>query len=272
MKNYRLIVLFIPVLMTFFLSCSDKSGKGTVEEEVPESITTIEEDLNYPEEGFDIEGSDARAIVIADKVMKAMGGRKAWESTRLITWNFFGFRKLWWDKQTGDVRIEIPSQNLAMVTNLKDSTGKVWKNGNLMQDSLDFYLDQARKIWINDSYWLVMPFKMKDTGVTLTFVGEDTTQAGEMAEKIRLTFDQVGVTPQNLYYVWVSKEDSLVKQWAYYRNANDEAPGFVLPWGDYRKYGNIVLSGDRGERDLSDIEVLDEVPEGLFSTYNVPES
>ena len=34
--------------------------------------------------------------------------------------------------------------------------------------------------WINDLYWLVMPFKLKDSGVTLKCLGEDTT-ATELA-------------------------------------------------------------------------------------------
>ena len=38
------------------------------------------------------EVSDPKAIEIANKVMAAMGGEKAWNDTRHITWNFFGVR------------------------------------------------------------------------------------------------------------------------------------------------------------------------------------
>jgi hypothetical protein len=49
---------------------------------------------NPPAAGFDEAGSDAKAIQIADMAMEAMGGRKNWDKTRYIAWNFFGNRKL----------------------------------------------------------------------------------------------------------------------------------------------------------------------------------
>ena len=61
---------------------------------------------NPPAEGFDLAGSDAEAIRIADRVMLAMGGREAWDSTRHLRWKFFGRRLHVWDKHTGDLRIE----------------------------------------------------------------------------------------------------------------------------------------------------------------------
>ena len=45
---------------------------------------------NPPAKGFNAAGSDAKAVAIADQVMEAMGGRKAWDATRYITWNFLG--------------------------------------------------------------------------------------------------------------------------------------------------------------------------------------
>ena len=38
---------------------------------------------NTPMPGFNTEGSDAKAIQIADDVMKAMGGRYAWDMTQI---------------------------------------------------------------------------------------------------------------------------------------------------------------------------------------------
>ncbi|MEJ2086172.1 MAG: hypothetical protein P8Y44_10915, partial [Acidobacteriota bacterium] len=50
-------------------------------------------DENPPAPGFNAEASDDEAIVIADQVMEALGGRKAWDDTRYLTWNFFGRRR-----------------------------------------------------------------------------------------------------------------------------------------------------------------------------------
>jgi hypothetical protein len=53
---------------------------------------------NPAAEGFNESASDAKAIAIADEVMQAMGGRKAWDKTRYLSWKFFSFRQLTWDR------------------------------------------------------------------------------------------------------------------------------------------------------------------------------
>ncbi|MFY0688172.1 MAG: hypothetical protein JXQ90_13455 [Cyclobacteriaceae bacterium] len=228
-------------------------------------------DPNPHAEGFDVEGSGAISIIIADKVMTAMGGRAAWDRTRYITWNFFGSRTLLWDKHAGNVRIQNHKEDEQIIVNVNDGTGKVWRNGKEIadSDSLSNYLNKGKRIWINDSYWLVMPFKLKDSGVTLHYLMEDETQQGEKSDVLRLTFKEVGVTPGNAYEIWISQEDNLVKQWAYYRDASDDSARFTLPWGNYQKMGDILLSSERGERDLTDVRVLSEVPENVFEDFGV---
>jgi hypothetical protein len=226
---------------------------------------------NEPAKGFNLEASDEKAIELADQVMEAMGGRQAWDETRYIKWNFFGVRRLLWDKETGWVRIEDQRSDLMINVNVYQNplAGMVSKGGELFenQDSLDYYLDRGNRIWINDSYWLVMPFKLKDSGVTLTYEAEDTLLTGETSDRLRLTFEGVGVTPENGYDVWVSRADTLVRQWAYYRDASDSIPMFINPWNDYAQYGNIMLSGNRGERDLTEIDVLENVSETIFTSF-----
>ena len=65
--------------------------------------------------GFNAAGSDSVAIQIADQVMYAQGGRKAWDKSRYFYWNFFGRRSLLWDKNGGKVRIEIPDDQLIII-------------------------------------------------------------------------------------------------------------------------------------------------------------
>lgn len=153
---------------------------------------------------------------------------------------------------------------------MDDLSGKVWKDGVELTnaDSLKKYLGRAKSIWINDSYWLVMPFKLKDSGVTLKHLGADTTQTGEMADIVELTFEGVGDTPQNKYHVYISQSEKLVKQWAFFREADQAEPGFITPWEGYERYGQILLSGDRGRGQLTDIQVMDTVPEELLELGN----
>lgn len=204
--------------------------------------------------------------MLADQVMNSMGGRETWDKSRVFYWNFFGARTLLWDKANNRVRIHMPASDMTIALDMSDMSGKVWRSGEKLtdEDSVKKYLQRGRDIWINDSYWLFMPFKLKDSGVTLKYAREDTTRSGIKSDVLRLTFDNVGVTPENAYEVWVDIDDKLVKQWAWYKDAGQKDPNFVLPWTDYKEYKGLMLSGERGERDLTDIQVLDQVPEGAF--------
>ncbi len=219
--------------------------------------------------GFNKAASDSMAIALAGKVMQAMGGWESWKNTHYLVWTFLGRRHLIWNKFSGDVRINSLNQPLKIILNIHSMKGKVMKNGERVTnpDSLQKYLEMGKRIWINDSYWLVMPFKMKDSGVTLSYLGEDSTKAGQAAHIVALTFEDVGVTPQNKFHVWIDKDTHLVSQWAYFRKAWQEEPNFIMPWNDYQKYGEIMLSGDRGKLSLTDIMVLDSVPEHTFSSF-----
>ena len=210
----------------------------------------------------------SKAEQIADEVIEAMGGQAAYDATRYLAWNFFGFRHLLWDKQTGDVRISMKNDQTIYILNINDNSGMVKQDGQVLThpDSLSKYLDRAKRIWVNDSYWLVMPYKLKDPGVHLAYIGEDTMKGGTSADVLELTFNDVGRTPENKYLVYVDKNTRMVGQWDYYKNATDNLPRLSTPWGEWKKMGNIMLSEDRGERDLSDVEVLESVPANAFNT------
>ena len=237
------------------------------------SESIVEEDYGNPAaESFNEAESDAQAIALADEVMEAMGGREAWDNTHYVCWKFFGRDALVWDKWTGNVRIDRPN-GMTLITNINDETGTAYLNGNEITDadSVANLMQTAKSIWINHSYWLVMPYKLKDSGVTLKYVGEHATEDGRAADKLNLTFEAVGRTPQNMYDVWVDKETKLITQWAHYSNTTDEAPRFINPWADYKKYGEIMLSSSRGERGMEDIMVFDELPETVFISPEKPD-
>lgn len=242
-----LSVLLCGLILT--TGCRDENYSATV-------------DANPAAEGFNMEESDKRAIAIADSVMKAMGGRKNWDDTKIIQWNFFGRRMHTWNKKTGHDRIITADSSLIIDFNIETKEGTVFKNGKEVTwpDSLEKYLTMGYEMWANDSYWLLMPYKLKDSGVTLQYEGLDTTQTGDPAYKLKLTFDKVGVTPENMYYVYVDTADYMVRQWAYFPKADMEAPRFILPWKDYENYGGIMLSGNRGADTLSDISVMNSWP------------
>lgn len=266
----QIMKIFFPVLILilFSFSCqtSSENTSGT-----DTGSASVEAGANPAAAGFNVANSDQKAIDIADEVMEAMGGRKSWDETRYLVWNFFGRRKLFWDKHTGKVRIESLPDSTIYLVNVFDNSGKVKRGDQIMEnpDSLTLYSKKGKSIWINDAYWLVMPFKLKDSGVTLKYIGVDTTQAGAKADVLQLTFEGVGDTPDNKYHVYVDQETKLVSQWDFYGNFQDEAPRFSTPWEDYQSYGPIKLSGSRGKGKLTEIGRYADIPEMVFTDFTV---
>lgn len=224
---------------------------------------------NPPAEGFNLAASDARAVELADQAMRNMGGRQNWDNTRILAWTLFG-RDHVWDKWTGDFRMQ--NDSLVVLMNVNTKRGRAWKNGREVTEAAarDALLETAYGSWVNEGYWFLMPFKLKDSGVTLKHLGDDALQDGRAADLLQLTFENVGLTPQNKYHVWIGKDTGLVEQWAFYRNAGDAEPSFMRPWTDYRRFGTVLLAINRGEgRDgqplnMQNVAVLDEPMPGLF--------
>jgi hypothetical protein len=203
------------------------------------------------------QSNDKKANAIVEEMVTAMGGMKNYDAAHFIQWDFVN-RKLLWNKWTGDVRIEIPSANQVILVNNNTLKGKVYENGALVQDETkaNSLLEKGKAIWINDSYWLVMPWKLQDPGVNLIYVKTDQLPNGTTADIVQLTFNAVGVTPENKYWLYVDKEDHLIKQWAYYQNFKDSEPKFLKPWNNYQKAGNILLSFDRPNEDVGPKNVI----------------
>ena len=222
--------------------------------------------------------SDPRAVEIASSVLERMGGEDGWNATRFFRWKFFGGRLHYWDKQTGDVRMEIPERRddegeqerpeLLVLMNIDDKQGRVWADGELVEDAakLEEYLDLGHQIWINDSYWMFMPFKLLDPGVTLRYSGERALEDGRAADVLDLTFaSDAGYTPQNRYEVFVARDTGLVEQWAFFAEAADGEPRFTMPWSGWQRFGRIRLATDHGRGADWDIAVDDQLLRALFS-------
>lgn len=231
-----IIVFFLGITM---ISCNNQSSSN----EKP----TIDY-RNMAAEGFNSSQSDAKAISVADEVMEAMGGRKAWDETRYLKWNFFGSRIHIWDKLSGDLIIKGIRDTFDIKMNINSNLGTVNYKGVQLtaQDSLQKYLDKGKSMWINDAYWVFMPHKLKDSGVTLKYVKKDTTLNGKQADVLSLSFQDVGNTPENMYYVYVDDSTRLVSQWDFYPTKKDTVAQFKTPWEDYERYDRLLLSNSRG--------------------------
>ena len=226
---------------------------------------------SYPAaEGFDAAGSDARAVAIADRAMREMGGYEAWQNARYFGWSFFGGQYQVWDKYTGDFHWE--KDTLVANYNLNTKRGQVYSRGQDVSATPagQKVLDRLNPIWINNMYWLLMPFKLKDSGVTLTYKGEGKTLAGAPADMLQMTFKNVGVTPQNRYEILVNRATGLVDEWAYFAKADDAQPAFRRRWADYARHGQLLLAADRSDAAkparLDNVFQAQTLPEGVMAS------
>lgn len=213
------------------------------------------------------ETAGEKAHRLASASLNAMGGADAYDKTRYLSWVFFGRRFHIWDKHTGDIRIEYDGDKIILM-NIHNKKGRAWENGVEITDSekLAERMTWGYKVWINDSYWLVMPYKLRDPGVNLVYTRDDTMADGNKAYVLTMTFNDVGVTPENKYEVFINKETMLVSEFAYYSKAEDDQPQFNRPWQNWAKHGDILLSDKRGELSMAPVRVHKNLPEKVLKS------
>jgi hypothetical protein len=198
---------------------------------------------------------DPKAAALADEVLRALGGAEAWNNTRFLRFDFaverdgktaFS-RAHTWDKHTGRYRLEGKSREgdpFVVVMNLNTKEGSAWVKGVKAEgEEAKKQLDGAYAAWVNDTYWLLAPYKMKDPGVILASGGEETKD-GTTWDKVVLTFDNVGLTPKDKYWLWVNRQTKLVDRWDYVLKGESTPPTSWM-WKGWRAYGAIQLAPDR---------------------------
>ncbi|GAB3950286.1 hypothetical protein GCM10028805_28020 [Spirosoma harenae] len=232
-------------------------------------LAQLQKITNPPAPGFNLAGSDGQALLVADQVMAAVGGRAAWDDTQLIAWNVNGVRKLVWDKWSGNVRVDNLYDDQTILLNVNNGMGRVYRNGEELTepDSVAKYVRQGRQHWLMDSYWLLLPFKLKDNGVTLKYLGTEPTQNGLPADVLQINLKQNNPVVDTRYKIWVDKKTRLVSQWAQYAKPTDKQPIFTLPWANYQQHGSILIASNRGDQKLTDIMIFTGLPGEVFSDF-----
>ncbi len=223
-------------------------------------------------------GTDAKAAQVAAQALDALGGKAAWDNTHYLHWTFAGRRAHNWDKWTGQHRVEGEDKDhhkYVVIENINTHEGKAWLDGKpVTGEALKPMLDNAYGAWVNDTYWLLMPYKLQDPGVNLTYAGEETLD-GKAYDKLHLSFGKVGLTPGDEYWAWFDKSTHLMDRWAFHlESMKADDPPSPWAWTGWQRYGKIMLAPHRtqlagGDRklELGDIQVKDSVP---ASTWTAP--
>ncbi len=223
------------------------------------------------------ETRDDKAVAIAQNMMKAMGGEEAWQKARFVRFDFrvtdkgkpLMERSHLWDKPAGRYRLDGQNkegQKTVALFNVNDRQGKAYAAGKELQgDAAAGALKSAYGAFINDMYWLAMPWKWLDPGVNLKYLGT-LSRGAKKYEVVELSFGNVGLTPGDRYQAYVSPESGLMEFWEYTLESGNRG---AWTW-EYATTGGIKLASDHKNAEgrsihMGTVRVSDSVEDSLFS-------
>jgi hypothetical protein len=197
-----------------------------------------------------------RQMAVGEALMKALGGRDGWTKARYLHFDWIVekegkrvvMRSHSWDRWKGRYRVDGTDKDGAYSVwfdvNTKDGVAVV--GGKKVTDPAQAkkWLDDAYGAYINDSYWLLAPFKVFDPGVTISDGGVDKGPTGEPCDVIKLSFANVGLTPKDVYWLYVNQKTHLLDEWKYVLGGENKPPT-AFAWTDWSQYGSIKLASMR---------------------------
>jgi hypothetical protein len=213
------------------------------------------------------------------RMMDAMGGTRGWERARYFEFDFVVVREgaeisRWshrWDRHTGEYRLAgtRAGEPIVVRTNVNDPADGIARVDGRPVDGArrDSLMTFAYGRFINDSYWLIMPYKWTDPGVHLSYEGP-RTEAGRDWEVVKLTFDEVGLTPQNEYLAFLDPDSGLMERWYHFPRAG--ANPAIFDWTNWQQFGPIRLATEKPNADrtamirFDNVRVETRVPAGAF--------
>jgi hypothetical protein len=139
----------------------------------------------------------------------------------------------------------------------KDKQGKDHQvTANLATPASDGEEKTAYGRWVNDSYWLLAPLKIRDRGVKVEAGGPKELN-GVTYETLRLSFDQVGLTPTDHYVFYLDPQTKLPHAWDYIPKSGE---GMQATWEKYQTFGGLNLATEHNFNGktirLADIKVV----------------
>lgn len=226
---------------------------------------------------------------LAFRVTEASGGLTAWESLPALAFEWAIVQDSverirtyhLWDKEGDRSRVEWPvgadSVAVAVISPSRFDPGapegEVAINGVALAGAeRDERLVQAHRRFVNDGYWLLAPLKTLDPGVRRAV---DSTSIGSV---LALSFEQVGLTPGDRYWLDVDPVSGAMTGWTY-QLEGDSTPSrwqwidptdVPTPKGPLRLAtlkvkdgeGTVILTQPRAVEDLDETAFTDLSPRG----------
>jgi hypothetical protein len=220
---------------------------------------------------------DPKAIEMAKSVAQAMGGENAWNNVHFVRYDFIvsiggetrANRSHLWDKWSGRYRFETKTKdgkNQVVLFNANDQKGDVYVDGaKIAGDDAAAALKGAHSAYINDMYWLAMPWKWLDPGVNLKY-GGPAEHDGKKCELVELTFSNVGLTPGDKYVAYVDPNSKLMTYWEYTLQSGNQG---AWNW-EYGTHKGVKLASNHTNTEgasinMGTVAVFDQVEDAFFT-------
>lgn len=199
--------------------------------------------------------ADALSASIVKDLTDALGGQQTWDRVPNFRFDFVVVNngreiarfKHWWDKQHSQCRVEGPDdkgRTVAAIFNLLTMKGKTFTDGIIDTDSSNIaaIIKNGYERWVNDTYWVVMPFKLRDPGTRLKHARTEENEGGDTVDVLELSFAPgVGLTPEDRYWLHVNRKTHLIEKWEYLLTGHKPPPQGST-WESWSSIGPLKFS------------------------------
>lgn len=155
-------------------------------------------------------------------------GFKNWKNVSEITFTFGGKRSWLWKPKTNDVTLMTKKDTI-----------------NYNRTSVDSLSYKADRAFINDKFWLLIPFQLVwDSSATISEPTKTKAPVSkELMNKITITYpNKGGYTPGDAYDIYFD-DDYIIKEWGF-RKGNKVEAGLVNTFEDYQDFSGLKLALD----------------------------
>lgn len=200
--------------------------------------------------------ADPRAVAVGKSMWTSLGGDSGWNRARYFRFDFvveaqgkkIPPRAHYWDRFTGRYRqdgTDKTGNKYSAFFNVNTRAGQAFVNGKKLEEAeAKTLIDKAYGGFINDTYWLLAPYKIFDPGVNLAYDGQVKGPHGETCDVLKLSFESVGLTPKDVYWFHVDRATHMMSEWKYVLGGHQEPPTTAV-WDDWKEMGGIRLSATK---------------------------